>query len=212
MRISKKKFTVLLVILLVATIQTARHFFGRDKLFQTIQGANPKSKGNPRAPIRVVEYTDFQCPACANGSAHLKEFLAKYSNQIFVQYKPFPMTKLHERGMITAVAGECAAQQDKFWPFQDILFTRARLLEQTLRIEGKLTEIATEIGMDAKRFDQCLRNPDTELFIMDEKRKAESLGVRATPTYFINGKMIVGAGDFQQEMQKLLGVAVPTTK
>jgi protein-disulfide isomerase len=202
MKMTKTKFTILIIVLIVTAVQGARWFKSRPGVNQPLSDA--KSKGDYRAPIKIVEYSDFQCPACATGSRYLKEFLEKYPDKIFVQYRPYPLSS-HELSMPLAIAGECAARQGKFWPYQELLFSNAPLLGRTLRVQGKLEELATTVGLDLSLFQECLKDPNIELGIIADRDKADLQGVKATPTYFVNGKMVVGAGAFQKEMQNVLG-------
>lgn len=202
MRLTKNSSTVLIIVLVVGIIQGLR--FLRSFPPDLPQAVHQKSKGNPKAPIRIVEYTDFQCPACANGAAYLKEFLTKHPEKIYVQYQPYPMTEMHQQAMALSIAAQCAAEQNRFWPFHDRLFEKASFFKQTMRLQGSLLDMARELGLDTAKFEQCLKDPDTELGVYGEKDKGKALGVKATPTYFVNGKMIVGAKSFQAEMQRLL--------
>lgn len=208
MKLTKNTATVLILILLVAGIQTLRFFkFRADGAdIPGEPGAiDNKARGNPQAAVRIVEYTDFQCPACARGAQTLKQYFESDPSRIYVQYRYFPLTSLHKKGAVIAVAAECAAQQGRFWPYHDILFERSLLLGRTLRTNGMLADIAKEIGLDRDRFQACLDDPATELSVWDEKKEGETRGVRATPTYFINGKMVVGAKSLQDNLKKHFG-------
>jgi len=78
--------------------------------------------GNPKAPITIVEFSDFQCPYCLKAEATLKDLLVKYDGKVRLSYRDFPMRTLHPRAQRAAEAARCAAEQGKFWEFHDALF------------------------------------------------------------------------------------------
>ena len=167
---------------------------------------NKKSKGNPDAGIKIVEYTDFQCSACSVGANVLHEFMNLYSDQIFLTYRHYPLPSMHPQAVKMAIYAECAAEQGKFWPYHDYLFENASVLSRSLSPAGKMQDKAGELQLDMKAFNACVDEPETELTVLQEKDSGKELGVRATPTYFLNGEMVVGSGNIKKELEKILGI------
>jgi len=83
--------------------------------------AKAKVKGDVNAPIQIAEFVDFQCPSCAHGAKDLKKFMGEHPNTIRLEVKYFPL-KMHKHAVLSARYAECAARQNKFWPFHDYLF------------------------------------------------------------------------------------------
>ncbi len=200
----KIKTTVAIVVALALLVQGARTLirFRQQKMVLARQLA--KSEGNPRAGVKIVEFTDFQCPACANGDNILRQYRARFPHKIYVEYKHFPLM-MHPKAMPIALAAECAARQKKFWPFHDLAFERQNLLRESVNLSGRLTEIAAASGLDQKAFQSCLADPQAQAAVQRDQEEGKVLKVGATPTYFINGKMFVGSTQLAQELEKSVG-------
>jgi hypothetical protein len=81
-------------------------------------------RGNPKAPIMIVEFSDYQCPYCHQAEPTVAQVLAKYGDKVSLSYRDFPLTSIHSQAMISAEASRCALEQGKFWEYHDQLFTR----------------------------------------------------------------------------------------
>ena len=153
---------------------------------------NIKIKGPDHAPIRMVVYSDFQCPACRMALASIEELRSEFSNVIRVEFRHFPLERAHRWTVVAASFAECAAEQGKFWEFHDRMF-----LEQPTwsKIEDPLPIFANysqELNLNRQVLEQCLENPKT----LEKIRREHSMGVKqnvqSTPTIFINGHPLVG--------------------
>ncbi len=187
--------------LAVGSVFAVRAFRDRGKVSsgETASG-DPRAKGDPKAEIRIIEYTDFQCPACGKGFRRMKEILAAQPERFYLEYHPFPLTRLHPYALRMAVYAECAARQDRFWPLHDLLFEHQEELHGALSVERRLEELAARAGLDEGRLRSCVEDPAVEEGILEERAAGAARGVHATPTYFINGKMIVGTEDLRKAL------------
>ena len=204
MKTAKIKVTIYVLLGLVLSIQTARLVIQVRQKRIALAHHQAKCKGNPRASLKIVEYTDFQCPACAKGMKVLKEYGLYYPERFYVEYKHFPL-EMHPKAMSIAIAAECAAQQKKFWPFHDLAFERQNLLRESINLFDRLKEIAGATGLNQQVFDRCLEDPKIKEAISREIDEGRRLKVGATPTYFINEKMVVGGNSLKQELEKAVG-------
>lgn len=207
-KITKEIATVIVLALSVIAILGGRWitgFYGKGKI---VVLADEKSKGNLDAEIRIIEYTDFQCPACSMGAKVLHEYLKLYPDKIFLTYRHFPLPSLHPEAVRMAIYAECTAKQGKFWPYHDYLFENAHLLSRSISPAGKMRDKAQELQLDMKAFNTCVDAPETELTVLQEKEAGKDLGVQATPTYFLNGVMVVGSANIKKELEKILGIPV----
>jgi len=100
-------------------------------------------KGNPKAPVTIVEFMDFQCPFCRKSALTMKDLLAKYKGRVKLAFRDFPMRQLHPQSELAAVAGRCAGEQAKFWEYYDALFAS----EQPKLEELGLTATAKSAGL-----------------------------------------------------------------
>lgn len=147
-------------------------------------------KGDPNAPVTIIEFSDFQCPFCGRWySETLPQVLQNYidSGQVNLVYRDFPLS-FHAEATPAAEAAECAADQDKFWEYHDALFENQGSL-------GRATyeSIATDLGLDLGIFTSCIDNGTHSAEVQADFRDGSAAGVSGTPTFFINGQKIVGA-------------------
>ena len=161
-----------------------------------------RAKGNPQARVKIVEFIDFQCPACAYGIKYLKTFFDQHPNDIYIQVQYFPLTNMHHHAMISALYSECAARQGKFWELDDLMIPQQSQWAQLISPEPVFQAMAQQVGMNIDQLNTCLASDDARKVINDEKSLGQSLGIVSTPTYFINGKMVVGGKSLDDELKK----------
>jgi protein-disulfide isomerase len=208
---SKQKVTIFIIVACLFAVLTGQ-FILQHQRSHVVRGSLPaKAKGNPQAKLKIVEYIDFECPACAQGTHILKEFFAKYPNQIYLEVKYFPLPS-HTYGMVSARWAECAGRQNKFWAFVDPLMERQNYWATLHDPVPALRQIAEQAGLSSFQLDNCLNNKYLDETILTEKAIGTSLGIQSTPTYFINDKMIVGTKTLVEELDKFFGQtpATPT--
>jgi protein-disulfide isomerase len=152
-----------------------------------VASAGHPANGAATAPVTLVEFSDFQCPFCRAAETSLNAVRAKYGNNVRLVYMDFPLS-FHPHSMDAAKAGRCAGEQDKFWQFHDALFTDQAKLEV-----NDLKATAKKIGLDSARFDSCFDKGKYEAGIRKDMAEGSALGVTGTPTFFINGRELVGA-------------------
>ena len=157
---------------------------------QTIDGGNVL--GNPNASIIVVEFADFQCPACAVYSEIMRQVVEQNSERIKYIYKHFPLVSIHSNALNSAYAAEAAAKQDAFFDMHDILYERQSEWEVISNPLEKFKEYALELGLDIEQFKNDYNSDDVKQVVKDDLSYALDLGLDSTPTILINGKQYVG--------------------
>jgi protein-disulfide isomerase len=153
----------------------------------SVASAGHPSIGGRSAPVTIVEFSDFQCPFCRAAENSLKQVRQKYGDQVRLVYMDFPLG-FHPHAMDAARAARCAADQDKFWQFHDALF-----LDQKKLDPDNLQQTAAKLGLDRAKFNACFTNDKQNAGIRQDMAEGNSLGVTGTPTFFINGRELVGA-------------------
>ena len=196
---NKLQSTLVILLVLAGGIVAAKIFLVPKKVEINVQDA--RSKGNPQAKIRIVEYVDFQCPACAYGIKYLKTFFDKHPNDVYLHVHYFPLTNMHRHAMISALYSECAARQGKFWALDDLMIPQQQQWEQLINPQPVFQAMATQVGMNIDQLNTCLVSDDARKVINDEKSLGQALGIKSTPTYFINNKMVVGTKSLQDELK-----------
>jgi protein-disulfide isomerase len=145
------------------------------------------SKGSPAAPVVLVEFSDFECPACRNTESTLKQLIEQYGDKVRLVYRHLPLP-MHKDAFGAAQAAFCAGEQGKFWEMHDLLF------EQSSGLSGDaLKGYAASIGLQADAFNNCLESEASRAAVSADKDEAAAAGIRATPTLILNGKVMTGS-------------------
>jgi protein-disulfide isomerase len=145
------------------------------------------SKGSQNAAVTVVEFSDFQCPFCKQANGTLKQLLASYGNNVRLVFKHMPLPN-HPQAFKAAQAAVCAGEQGKFWEYQDTLFEHSGDLST-----DALKRYSANLGLKANEFNTCLDSEASRTAVMKDMQEARQVGVRSTPTFFVNGKAVRGA-------------------
>ena len=156
-----------------------------NKIYQIPLG-NAAVRGPKNAPITLVEFSDFQCPFCAQTSPTIEELLKAYPKDVRFVYMQFPLEQIHPNALNAAKASIAARNQGKFWEMHDELFKISKELTMP-NIEAK----AKEIGLDMTKFQADMAAPETEKAVRDELAVGRTVDVGGTPTLFINGKRVM---------------------
>src|SRR5258706_6946640 len=153
-------------------------------------------KGDPKAPITIVEFSDFQCPFCKKSESTLHELLTKYSGRVKLAYLDFPLRDIHPQAQSAAEAARCAGEQGKFWEYHDALYA-----EQSKLDGAELLTRARALNLDAKSFQSCLNSGKFKSKIEADMEQGRKVGVAGTPGFFVNGVFLSGAvppADFEK--------------
>jgi protein-disulfide isomerase len=164
--------------------------------------------GPDDAPITIIEFSDYQCPFCRRWHAEVfEQLLAEYPGKIKFVYRNLPLTSIHPDAQSAAEAAMCAGEQNAYWQFHD------QLLSSEILGTGAYTQYAQNLNLDMTAFDACMTTEKYKAAIQADSDFALDLGVRSTPTFFINGLAIVGAQPldvFKQVIDKELAGEFPT--
>jgi protein-disulfide isomerase len=158
---------------------------------QNVTAANGARKGPATAPVQIVEFSDFQCPFCQRAHATVQQVLDTYGDRVQIVYRHFPLPN-HPNARPAAEASQCAAEQGKFWPYHDKLFASPSQLS-----EADLKKHATQLGLDASKFDACVDSHKYKAQVEADAQAGEEAGVNGTPAFFINGRLLSGAQPFE---------------
>jgi protein-disulfide isomerase len=163
--------------------------------------------GPADAPITIVEFSDYQCPFCRRWHQEVYEpLLSAYPGKIRVVYRNLPLTSIHPDAMAAAEAAMCAGEQDAYWPFHNKLFSSESLNTQTF------VQYAQDLSLNVQKFQTCITDEKYKDAIQADSDFAVNLGIRSTPTFFINGLAVVGAQPlevFKQVIDKELAGEIP---
>lgn len=164
--------------------------------------------GPEDAPIVIVEFSDYQCPFCKKWHDEVyTKLLAAYPDKIKFVYRNLPLTSIHPEAFPAAMAALCAGEQNAFWQFHGRLFSGETLSNRIY------IQFAEELGLDMVSFESCIANRKYRAIVQEDIDFSVSLGIRSTPTFFINGIAVVGAQPldaFKQLIDAELAGELPT--
>lgn len=152
-------------------------------------------RGNPSAPVTIVEFSDYQCPFCARVNPTLAKVRETYGDRVKIIFKDYPLPN-HPQAPKAAEAARCAGEQQKYWEMHDAMFANQRALEVPM-----LKQTARTIGLDGSAFDQCLDSGKHTAAVESGSALGNRMGVNSTPTLYINGRPLIGAMPFESFKQ-----------
>ena len=166
-------------------------------------------RGNPKAPVTIIEFSDFQCPYCVRARPAVARVREVYGDKVRFAFRHFPL-EFHAQAEKAGEAAACAGEQGKFWEMHDLLWTNtARLQVSDLKAH------AVTLGLDAAAFSQCLDSGRYSHLVEGDLAAGQGYGVSGTPAFFVNGRPLVGAQPFEAFAQVIddelarLGLASP---
>jgi protein-disulfide isomerase len=168
----------------------------KDPLAETralLQIKDAPSLGDPKAPVTLVEFSDFECPVCRGLHDVLRGMLPNFP-QVRVVFKDFPLESLHPWARTAALAGHCAYEQDPkaFWKVYDLIYDQQELISAA-NAWTKMTDFVGQAGLNTETFRSCMASPEAGAAIEASKANGQQLEVGSTPTVFVNGRRMVGA-------------------
>lgn len=146
--------------------------------------------------VTMIECSDFQCPFSRRAAGTVDELIAKNDDVAFF-HAHFPLAPMHEHAMLMARASVAAQRQGAFWPMHDALFARR------VESEGAAIDLAARLGLDSARFAADLHEPTVHGEVERQRRLCRDAGVRGVPTFFINGRRMIGSQPVE-EFQRVI--------
>ena len=170
--------------------------------------ATPVRKGAGNAPVQIVEFADYQCPGCAHfGTSVSRPIRDAFVDSGYVrfEYYDYPIYSAHPHAFLAARAARCAGEQDLYWEMHDMLYTRQQQwsISRTPPVE-RFVEYAGAVGADGGEFESCLQSDRFADVVTANGMLGDQLGVRSTPTVFINGRNVGEAWSSFEAMSSLI--------
>jgi protein-disulfide isomerase len=169
-----------------AAPQAGRPQVDPNKVYAIPVTASSAIRGPKDASVTLVEFSDYQCPFCSQTTSLVDQLLAAYPKDVRLVMKQFPLTSIHQNAMNASKAAIAAGKQGKFWEMHDELFKNNRALTV-----DDLKKYATQLGLDAAKFETDMNSPETAKLIDEETGHARAADVTGTPSLFINGKRVM---------------------
>ena len=158
---------------------------------------NVPSKGDPKAQVTVVEYSDFQCGYCARAANQVADFLKDYKGKVKFFYKQFPLS-FHKWAEEASIASLCVYDQsnEKFWKFHDAIFEKQGEIK-VADAKKTLAEMARGLGVDMKKYNECVKSEQAKRRVVSDMEEGKSIGVSGTPTFVVDGFVISGGANIK---------------
>ena len=146
--------------------------------------------GNASSSVIMIEYSDFECPACRSYSSVVKQLLVEFGDKIVFVYRNFPLTEIHPNAELAARAAQAAGKQGKFWEMHDLLFEKQDEWAQAVNPEPMFESYSKLLGISVDQFKIDSGSKEIISFVRAQRASALKLSLQGTPTFFINGKQI----------------------
>ena len=163
------------------------------------------SKGNPGAPVLLVEFADFQCPACRAARPLIEEALKKHEGQTRLVFKNFPLS-VHPYGEKLARSGRAALLQGKFWEMYAAMFDNQDRISPPV-----IEELAKGLGLDMAKFQKDVESEAVADAVSRDRKQGERLDIQSTPTLYINGRLFPSSPDFAEDLEDWITLEVELT-
>jgi protein-disulfide isomerase len=165
-------------------------------------------EGNADASVKLTEYSDFQCPACAQFYPLIQDLLKQYGDRIAFEYRHFPLISIHPYAVPAAKAAEAAGVQGKFFEMHDMLFENQDAWSKSATPQVFFVQYAKELGLDVELFKRHMRASAIDDAIEASFNEARELGLTGTPSFFLNGERLEFETyrDFIAAVEAALGV------
>ncbi len=178
--------------LIFAALVAAVHLARRGQWLGGRDIPDYRRKGPASAPVRLTEFSDFQCPNCAKAQPFLKDLADRHAGELSLAFRHLPLTRIHKWSLLAAKAAECAGLQGRFWEYHDRLFASQKEWATAEDAKPLFRKYAEELGLDRGRFEADLADPAVDRLIEEDRLEAKAQDVSVTPTFFINGRRAVG--------------------
>jgi len=169
-------------------------------------------KGKESAPVTLVEFGDYQCPACGSYYPIVEELLRRYPDKVKLEFHHYPLVQMHPYALPAAKDAEAAADQGKFWEMHDLIYKNQPLWSRSPNPEVQFLAYAADLGLDANKFMQAMKSPDIEKRILEDIQRGSTAKVAFTPTFIVNGRLLDPSPTGVDEFAVAVGAVPPASK
>ena len=191
---------VVMVSILALTIFVNSSKNNNDLPALTISGLSAEDhvRGNRDSKVVLLEYGDYQCPACAAYDPIVRQIVEAYGDRVAIAYRHFPLRQIHPNADIAAQAAEAADIQGKFFEMHELLYDNQKEWERSSNAKGLFLGYAQRLNLDLKKFETDLTSRAVKDIVDNNFNSAMAANLPGTPSFFINGKAIPTPGGYQQ--------------
>ncbi|MDQ5886051.1 MAG: hypothetical protein QG628_448 [Patescibacteria group bacterium] len=208
-----KKFLITLLVCVLALVgiyiaTSKKDSSTTDKSSSTSGSLSNNVIGSNKKGVVLVEYGDFQCPACGGYHPIIKEVVDKYQNDIKFQFRNFPLQQIHQNARAAARTAEAAGKQGKYWEMHNLLYEQQQTWEQSTAVNAIFEGYASQLGLDLAKFKTDFASTAVNETINADFAEGTRLGVDSTPTFFLQDKKLNNPPRDVEGWSKLLDQAI----
>jgi protein-disulfide isomerase len=179
-----------IVLGIYAVVATPTQVNSNVETLATPVTASEQKQGSEAAKVTLVEYSDFQCPACKYFYGMTKQLKQEKGDQVQFVFRHFPLTQIHKNALPAALAAEAAGKQGKFWEMHDILFEKQEEWSANENITQSVGIYAAQLGLNIGQFQLDMQSLELADKVRRSMEEGNAQGIQGTPTFYLNGKMI----------------------
>jgi len=162
-----------------------------DSVVTGVAGAEPPHILGPNsAPAKIEEFGDFECPPCGAFHPVLVQMHKEFGDKLQITFREFPLAPAHQHAIAAASAAEAAGLQGKFWEMHDLLYESQKTWHEAFDVRPIFEGFAKQIGLDMNRYQNDLNGDQVAARILNDGKRGHSMGVKGTPTVFLNGREV----------------------
>ncbi|OGH38221.1 MAG: hypothetical protein A2905_04250 [Candidatus Levybacteria bacterium RIFCSPLOWO2_01_FULL_36_10] len=158
-------------------------------------------RGDKNAKVTLIEFSDFECPACKAYTPYTEQLINDYKGKVRLVYKEFPLTSIHKNALPAAKAAEAAGAQNKFWQMHDLLFDKQDEWAGVLPPIELFKKYAASLSLDLDKFQKDMNSSQVSEKIIRDMNEGNKIGLTGTPTFVLEGKMIQLPGNYEELKQ-----------
>jgi len=167
------------------------HANTNDTVVTGVAGAEPPHILGPNsAPAKLEEFGDFECPPCGALHPILVQMHKEFGDKLQITFREFPLAPAHQHAIAAASAAEAAGLQGKFWEMHDLLYENQKAWHEAFDVRPIFEGFAKQIGLDMNRYQNDLNSDQVAERILNDGKRGHSMGVKGTPTVFLNGREV----------------------
>ncbi|OHB15425.1 MAG: hypothetical protein A2431_04075 [Candidatus Zambryskibacteria bacterium RIFOXYC1_FULL_39_10] len=155
-------------------------------------------KGNASSTVTVIEYSDFQCPACRTYYSVMRQMMAEFGGEVAFVYRHFPLNGIHANAELAARAAQAAGKQGKFWEMHDLLFEKQDEWAKVANVQTLFESYANLLGISIEQFRVDWTSGEVKDFVKSQRVHSIQIGLQGTPTFFVNSEKIQNPSSAEQ--------------
>lgn len=197
---SRVKFWTLslLFIALSAYISASFAITKGETLLSSALSPSDNIQGDPQSKVILIEYSDFQCPACANYAPMVRDIVEEFKDHMAFAYRHFPLESIHKNSLIASYAAQASAEQGKFWEMHDLLFENQNEWNSLDDPKETFISYAKNLGMDVEKFKQDFESGKIRNKVKNDSNSGKDMKLTSTPSFFLNGQLINNPRSYEQ--------------